>query len=155
MSRDWTKFKKVHQAKGSLWDQFKDSKILRPILLKWLPVRPRKTKLCECGRVEHKQVSSLALKQVNIIQELSEAIAYQERDREEIKDNALQELNKLKDENTELLDQVASLKHDWEMCDAAADNHLAKRRILEKVNKELREEIAKLTKRLEVMKHVN
>ena len=134
MSRDWTKFKKVHQAKGSLWDQFKDSKILRPILLKWLPVRPRKTKLCECGRVEHKQVSSLALKQVNIIQELSEAIAYQERDREEIKDNALQELDKLKTSNLESLEKV---------------------RILEDVNEELREEIEQLTKRLEVMKHVN
>lgn len=134
MSRDWTKFKKVHQAKGSLWDQFKDSKILRPILLKWLPVKPRKTKLCECGQVEHKQVSSLALKQVNIIQELSEAIAYQERDREEIKDNALQELDKLKTSNLETLEKV---------------------RILEDVNEELREEIEQLTKRLEVMKHVN
>ncbi len=105
MSRDWRKFKKVHQAKGSLWDQFKDSKILKPILLKWLPVKPRKTKICECGRVEYKQVSSLALKQVNIIQELSEAIAYQERDREEIKDNALQELNKLKTSNLESLEK--------------------------------------------------
>ena len=134
MSRDFRKFKKVHEAKGSLWDQFKDSKILKPILEKWLHVKPRKTKLCECGRVEYKQVSSLALKQVNIIQDLSEAIAYQERDREEIKDNTLQELDKLKTSNLESLEKV---------------------RILENVNEELREEIEQLTKRLEVMKHVN
>ena len=134
MSRDFRKFKKVHEAKGSLWDQFKDSKILKPILEKWLHVKPRKTKLCECGRVEYKQVSSLALKQVNIIQDLSEAIAYLERDREEIKDNAVQELDKLKGRNLE---------------------YFKKLRILETVNKELREEIEQLTKRLEVMKHVN
>ncbi|WP_440697374.1 hypothetical protein [Candidatus Pelagibacter sp. HIMB1709] len=134
LNSDWSKFKKVQQAKGTLWDQFKDSKILKPILEKWLHVKPRKTKLCECGRVEYKQVSSLALKQVNIIQDLSEAIAYLERDREEIKDNALQELDKLKTSNLESLEKV---------------------RILEDVNEELREEIEQLTKRLEVMKHVN
>jgi SpoVK/Ycf46/Vps4 family AAA+-type ATPase len=133
MSRDYRKFK-AHQEKGSLWHQFQDSKILKPILKKWLHVRPRKTKKCECGRVEYKQVSSLALKQVNIIQDLSEAIAYLERDREEIKDNAVQELDKLKTSNLESLEKV---------------------RILEDVNEELREEIEQLTKRLEVMKHVN
>ena len=134
MSREYRKFKKAHQEKGSLWHQFQDSKILRPILKKWLHVKPRKTKICECGRVEHKQVSSLALKQVNIIQDLSEAITYQERDREEIKDNALIELNKLK---------------------SISDENFKKVRILEDVNEELREEIEQLTKRLEVMKHVN
>lgn len=134
MSKDWKKFRKASTTKGTLWDQFQDSKILRPILEKWLHVRPRKTKICSCGQVEHKQVSSLALKQVNIIQDLSEAIAYQERDREEIKDNALIELNKLK---------------------SISDENFKKVRILEDVNEELREEIEQLTKRLEVMKHVN
>jgi hypothetical protein len=52
----------------------------------------------------------------------------------EIKDNAVQELDKLKARNLEYFNKV---------------------RILETVNKELREEIEQLTKRLEVMKHVN
>ena len=44
MSRDYKKFK-AHQEKGSLWHQFQDSKILKPILEKWLHVKPRKTKI--------------------------------------------------------------------------------------------------------------
>ena len=58
MSRDYKKFK-AHQEKGTLWDQFQDSKILRPILEKWLHIKPRKTKICECGRVEHSKLAVL------------------------------------------------------------------------------------------------
>ena len=85
----------------------------RPILRKWLPVRPRKAKLCECGHVSYKTLSALTVKQLNVIQALAEACRSLEYDKDHIREEAIEQLD-------------------------AKDNT-----------------IKLLTKRLEVMKHVN
>ena len=111
-SKDWKLFEE-NKAKGTLWEQFAESVTLRPILRKWLPVRPRKAKLCECGHVSYKTLSALTVKQLNVIQAIAEACRSLEYDRDQIKEEAIEQLD-------------------------AKDNT-----------------IKLLTKRLEVMKHVN
>ena len=74
-------------------------------------------------------MSILAKKSVRVIENLAKAVA------------SLEEQNQ-------------SLRHDWDMCDAAADHHLMNYRKLKKENDELKKVITDLTKRLEVMRHV-
>jgi hypothetical protein len=98
---DWKKFKQ-NKAKGSLWQQFKDSVTLRPILHKWLPVRPRKAKVCECGSVSYKTLSALTVKQLNVIQAIAEACVSLEHDRDHIREEAIEQLD-AKDNTIKLL----------------------------------------------------
>ena len=125
MSKNY-KYKKL-KVRGNLWQQFKDSPLIAPILKKFLPVRPRKPIVCEHNRVDYITVKSLAIKQINIIQSLADVIAKSEKQTDHIKKEAIRQLDKLKAEN----------------------------QVLARVNVEQNAEIEKLTKRLEVMTHVN
>lgn len=125
MSKNY-KYKKL-KVRGNLWEQFKDSPIIAPILKKFLPVRPRKPILCEHNRVDYITVKSLAIKQINIIQALADQIAKNEKQTDHIKKEAIKQLDRLKAEND----------------------------LLSKLNDDLTAENLRLTKRLEVMTHVN
>ena len=120
-SKDWKLFEE-NKAKGSLWEQFAESVTIRPILRKWLPVRPRKAKLCECGHVSYKTLSALTVKQLNVIQALAEACRSLEYDKDHIREEAIEQLD-AKDNTIKLL----TSDRDWETFNCftvSADNVL-------------------------------
>ena len=109
-SKEWKLFQE-NKSKGSLWEQFADSASLRPILIKWLPVKPRKAKLCECGSVGYKTLSNLTIKQMNIILSLCEVVAHNEKEVEQIRNEAIEELDKKDDFIKALTKRLEVMKH--------------------------------------------
>ena len=115
--------------KKHLTERYPKSKTIRDALLKRGKLK-RKIAVCEHDKIDYKTMNLLAKKSIAVIENLAKAVA------------SLEEQNQ-------------SLRHDWNMCDAAADQHLINYRKLKKENDELKEVITNLTKRLEVMRHVN
>lgn len=125
MSKNY-KYKKL-KVRGNLWEQFKESPTIAPILKKFLPIRPRKPILCEHKKVDYITVKSLAIKQINIIQALADQLADKDKQSEFLKKECCRQLDKLKAQNV----------------------------VLARINSDQNNEIKKLTKQLEVIKNAH
>jgi len=99
------------KSKLSLWDMFKHSPTIRPILEKVLPTRLLKPKVCEHNRVDYKSLSKLAQKQMEVLAVLSEQVLLMEKEKEVIRKACCKELDKLKAENIQLKHRLEVIRH--------------------------------------------
>ena len=99
------------KSKLNLWDMFKHSHTLRPILEKVLTTRFIKPKVCEHNRVDYKSLSKLAQKQMEVLAVLSEQVLLMEKEKEVIRKACCKELDKLKAENIQLKHRLEVIRH--------------------------------------------
>ena len=99
------------KLKSSLWNMFKHSPTLRPILEKVLPTRFAKPKVCEHSRVDYTSLSKLAHKQMEVLAILAEQVLLMEKEKEVIRKACCKELDKLKAENIQLKHRLEVIRH--------------------------------------------